>query len=414
MIWLLIGYMWLFVHRPFEIWPVLATYRIERVYMVVTIFYWIAQGPTIPAANRSHQWFAAFVLGLLASWALSPYASSGQPVVENYLKYVVFYVLLVTSARTRSDLLLVVAGYVVVMGLFMSHSLNEYRNGYATWAQGLKRMMAVGNTFDFNDFGGLIVCSLPLAWVVWREARFWCYRMAVAAYCALAAYCVFMTGSRMGMVGLVLATLMGCLASKRRWLLLATFPVMLAVAWMALPEGNKDRYLTLLDSSHVSKGGTSGGNYRLSGFTSGLTLLEQQPLLGSGPNSMREIYGHMPHNLYGQLLGELGLVGTLAFVMILISIALNAIDAVKIVQHSMHEDNVDTLAFHTVVASGVSILLLAIMAWGFNFLFWHVWLWFGGFQVVALQLLKRQTEERQWLEECDDATDYEMHPAACV
>jgi hypothetical protein len=49
------------------------------------------------------------------------------------------------------------------------------------------------------------------------------------------------------------------------------------------------------------------------------------------------------------------------------------------------------LAWHTVAAMSATFLLLAIMAWGFNFLFWHVWLWFGGFQAVALSCLKIQT-----------------------
>ena len=30
MIWMLGGYMWLFVHRPFEVWPWLGDLQIER------------------------------------------------------------------------------------------------------------------------------------------------------------------------------------------------------------------------------------------------------------------------------------------------------------------------------------------------------------------------------------------------
>ena len=42
MIWLLGGYMWLFIHRPFKVWPWLGELRVERVYMLVTIFYWLS------------------------------------------------------------------------------------------------------------------------------------------------------------------------------------------------------------------------------------------------------------------------------------------------------------------------------------------------------------------------------------
>ena len=92
MIWLLAGYMWLFIHRPFEIWPVLATCHIERVY-VITIIFWLSSGQMIFAGNRLHRYFAAFIVVMLASWLVSPYQEDGQGEVENYLKYAVFYVL---------------------------------------------------------------------------------------------------------------------------------------------------------------------------------------------------------------------------------------------------------------------------------------------------------------------------------
>ncbi len=32
--------MWLFVHRPFEVWPWLGDLRVEHIYMLGTVFYW--------------------------------------------------------------------------------------------------------------------------------------------------------------------------------------------------------------------------------------------------------------------------------------------------------------------------------------------------------------------------------------
>ena len=40
MLYLLIGYMYLFIHRPFEIWPALGELRVELGYMVGTIAFW--------------------------------------------------------------------------------------------------------------------------------------------------------------------------------------------------------------------------------------------------------------------------------------------------------------------------------------------------------------------------------------
>jgi hypothetical protein len=391
MIWLMIGYMWMEIHRPFEIWTLLARYHVERVYVILTIVYWLRSGPALPR-NRLHWRFASFVLVMLLSWLTSPCGSAGDGTVEYYLKYVVFYVLLVTSVRNERDLRTIIAGYLAVMALLMVHSLREFYCGNALWEQGLLRLVPVGHSYDFNDFAGLIVCSLPFAWVLWRQASGWRQRAPVCGYFALAAYCTVLTGSRMGFAGMVLASLLGCLASPRRWRLLALYPVALVAAWAILPEGAKDRYTTLIDPEHVSAGGTTAENFRYRGFEEGLKMFEQRPLAGFGPNSYGVIghHGAMAHNLYGQLLGELGIAGAVAFGAILFGVAGNSLEALRILRRMGNPD--DLLPRHTIAAATATFVLLVIMSWGFNFLFWYVWLWFGSFQVIALRCLERQAE----------------------
>jgi O-antigen ligase len=106
----------------------------------------------------------------------------------------------------------------------------------------------------------------------------------------------------------------------------------------------------------------------------------------------------MPHNLYGQLLAELGLAGAVAFALMLLGVGLNVREARRIGR----EFSNGRLARNTVVVVGVAYAVLAVMSWGFNFLFWPVWFWFGGIQLVALQLLKSQAEEAQY-----EASEYE-------
>jgi hypothetical protein len=406
MIWLLIGYMWLYVHRPFEIWQVMSNIQIERNYMIVAVICWLASRPSLPRGNLLHWSFAAFVLVMLASWVTSPCGNIGDYTVENYLKFTVFYIMLVTTVRTEQDLRRILVGYVAVMTLWMTHCVREYYNGSATWAQGIKRLVPVGHSYDFNDFAGLIICSLPFVWVFWREWTDWWMRLLIVAYCGLAGYCIMLSGSRMGFVGAVAMAAIGCLASAKRWRLLVLAPVLAAAVWMMLPEDRRSRYFTLYDPDAGAATGAalSAGNYRSNGLIASLPLFEERPLLGYGPMGFMYLNRFMPHNLYGQLLAELGLAGAIAFALILWGVARNVIEARRITQNFSGGN----LARNTVVAVGASYVVLAIMSWGFNFLFWQVWLWFGGFQLVALQLLKAQAEEAEeaaadseesWLEE---------------
>ena len=392
MIWILIGYMWLFIHRPFEIWPVLATFRIERVYMIFAIGCWLVSGPKLTGGNRLHRYFVAFILVMLTSWLVSPYQAAGGATVENYLKYAVFYVLVVTSVRNEQDLRTILAGYVCVMTLFMLHTLREYFCGNVWYAQGIMRLRAPGSTFsDYNDFAGLVVMSLPFAWVLWHEWTGRWKRAMLLGYFGMSGYCVMLTASRMGMCGFVLAGLLASLASPKRWRLLALYALLLAAAWTVLPEKHKNRYLTIVDPSYGPATAVgSAGNWRYSGFEQGLGLFQEQPLLGFGPQSTGQVTGTgaMPHNLYGQLLGELGIAGAIAFSLIVLGVAQNALEARRIARGQSVPEH--TLPWRIVVAASAAFLLLLSMGWGFNFLFWHVWLWFGAFQVIALHCLRTE------------------------
>ena len=48
MVWLLIGYMFLFIDRPFEVWPILGDIHLERAYMLFTMLIWLLS----PGKNR--------------------------------------------------------------------------------------------------------------------------------------------------------------------------------------------------------------------------------------------------------------------------------------------------------------------------------------------------------------------------
>ena len=156
MIWLLIGYMWLFIHRPFEVWPVLATLRIERVYILGVITVWLLSGPKGLLPNRLNRAFAFFVTVLVAAWLVSPYPELGTKAVEDYFKVGVFFVLLMTIVRDERQLRMIITAFLVIMALYMLHSLREYFCGAHVYRGGTRRMVGVGVS-DPNTFATLSV-----------------------------------------------------------------------------------------------------------------------------------------------------------------------------------------------------------------------------------------------------------------
>ena len=93
MVYLLIGYMWLFIHRPFEVWPVLGEMRLELVYILITLVVWAFYRDKGWLPNPLHAAFFAFASAVLICWLANPWRSEySNLIVENYFKQLLFYI----------------------------------------------------------------------------------------------------------------------------------------------------------------------------------------------------------------------------------------------------------------------------------------------------------------------------------
>src|SRR5262245_58331740 len=197
MLYILIGYMFLFIHRPFEVWPSLGEIHLERLYMLAAL---LAAGmytgkKWIP--NRQHLAYFSFAVAVLLCWLASPWLSQGEVTVENYFKILVFYILIVLVVHDESSLRRLLFGFLLVMSLYMTHSLREYMNGRHTFRMGIQRLIGVDTTMgDPNTFGASIVFALPFVVPFWRNRPSLGLRLFLAGYVGLSIVCIGLTGSR--------------------------------------------------------------------------------------------------------------------------------------------------------------------------------------------------------------------------
>src|SRR5207244_4011710 len=115
--------------RPFEIWPYLGEMRIELVYVLIVLVIAAAWPRKQWLPNRLHGALAAFAGAVVISWILSPWSEKTWPALYDYLKILVFYLLAVTLINKERDLRTLTFGFVVVMALYMAHSLLEFTHG---------------------------------------------------------------------------------------------------------------------------------------------------------------------------------------------------------------------------------------------------------------------------------------------
>lgn len=395
MIHLLIGYMWLFIHRPFEIWPVMGTLRLERVYILTCVVYWLLFYPGKTwVQNRLNMAFVLFWIAFLLSFLFSPYRDIEKvsKTFEDYLKIIVFFVLVMGSVRDEKQFRMLVTGYLVVVGLYMTHSLWEFHNGRHVYRMGIPRMIGVDETYrDPNTFAATILYSLPLTIPFWLTARGRLARLLLLYYTALSVVCIVNTGSRSGLAGLgAFGLLCAPRLLLRRKMILLVLIAALPLGWRAIPPGLQDRFYTLIDPSVGPENAQQSAEGRKQGLLDGIQLWECSPIFGFGPSAHGYAMGHgfQAHNLYGQVLGETGTLGALALLGMVGCYVANALEARRLRLLVGRGDD----GFAAAVATSVllTVILMLVKGYGDHNLYRYTWLWFGAFQSMALLILHQR------------------------
>ncbi len=396
MLWLLIGYMWLFIHRPFEVWPFLGAIHFERLYMLLTLVVAaLARKRWLP--NWQHAAHLTFAAAATLCWAVSPWADAGEQLIEDYFKILIFYLLLVSLVNDERALERIVLAFLVIMFVYMSHSLLEYVHGRHFYRMGIVRMIGVDTSLgDPNSFGATVVYALPFVVPFWVRRPSLRMRAFLAAYVGLSFVCIGLTGSRSAFVGLVLLTVILVLRSPWRWRLLGAGVVVAPALFFALPPSLQNRFETIIHPEVGPANAVKSAEGRIEGLENGLDQWSKNPLTGCGPGAFRPATGSTieSHNLYGEVLGETGSLGGAAFLGVLVAFAVN-IRRVRRAYRQHPEWGKDFLYELTMaIAIGV-VMLLFEGNFGHN-LFRYSWLWYGGFLIIIWHCLQERMKAARW------------------
>ena len=210
--------------------------------------------------------------------------------------------------------------------------------------------------------------------------------------------------------------------SKRRKAGIFVLAGAACVAMLALPGPLQNRFLTLVDPSVGPANAETSAEGRLDGFMYGIRLWQTSPVTGTGLSTFAALTGRegAAHNLYGQVLSEMGLVGFAALVGLLLAFRGNAMEARRF--YRRYPERKTDVAYHVSRALSMSVLLLVLMGWAGHIMFRYNWLWFGAFQVATLQCVRRSaasavphayrispdlTGEASWpLRQCDEGVPH--------
>jgi hypothetical protein len=417
MIYLMLFYVYLAIHRPMEIWQTLGDMRPELIFFTLLTLAWVVAAKRIRSPGLLIA-ICGMAMAFVFSWAMSPWAEKAENVVKNYTLVVVFALIMATAVRDERGLYKLVTAFMVVMAFYMLHSVWEYTNGRHVYRMGIARLVGVDTTLgDPNSFGASIVYSLPFLsffWVYWGKG--W-KRGLIGIYLLMAVGCILLTGSRSSLLGALVWGGAILMQSRHKTLAAVLLTVLACSSWFVLPDSLKLRFETIIDPSVGPANAQESGMGRIEGLINGVALLGRFPISGCGPGAWRPATGSPieSHSLYGQVMGEMGTIGILTFGGLVVALFAHLR---KLKQYTKPDAGLapDASLYALARAMGTSLFLLLFLGLFGHNLYRYNWAWYAAFTAVAIGVCQDRIRNGAFHHAPDDEAtqgwDYSIAPAA--
>jgi O-antigen ligase len=403
---LLYGYLFLFIFRPYEYVPAIGEYHIERIYMILLILTTVLYGRKKFKPHILHLWIFSFLLVMVVSSLVSSNVDNALSATYDYAKLLVFYAIVTLVVNDEKELRNFILAYLVIMAVYVGKSSWEFFvHGRLTYHMGIPRLGGVDSTYgDPNAFAASIVYSFPFVWaVVKTESIKKSWKEFLLGYGILSLVAIAYTGSRSAMATLLLFGLMAAWKGKHKILSMIALCAMVAIGWTLLPEKYQLRLETVVTQKEVEeqKGAVASGQARFEELKHGLKVFKENIALGVGPNNFRYSWGGTEaginaHNLYGQLLAELGITGGVVFLLLIIYTVSSNCRIVRTISKLKEKIPVtsDTGAHNlpefmkNIATAGSQTILLLLFNGNFGHnLYRYNWLWIAAIAVTSQHAL---------------------------
>jgi len=402
--WMTGFWMVLFILQPWDqLFPELGEWHFERFYALAVIILVLDCG--LFRLTDSWQTFGVltFLFAVMLSWLFAVSPAEGWDDFYVYATMVVFYFILISVVRTPYDLVFICLCYVGGMAVYLLKSEYEFFvHGHYVHTMGVKRLIGIETLYGgSNALAASTVLTMPVAWFLWQTRREFTKTWPVVfrqllpfclvVYACLAASAVVLTNSRSGMLGFVLFVLaVGHFSGKLSTKLYGAVGgiLLIGVIWLIIPEENRGRVRTIWAPETGPASAWASAYGRVEGLLASLVMFERFPVTGVGvgnfiPYRVANVDGIelQPHNLYGQVLAETGLVGTVAFLLLIGPTLANCRKTRRLARAK--PDPVLRLLSPLAGACLISLLLLLFFGlFGHNLLRFH-WLWIAAFGLLC-------------------------------
>lgn len=242
-------------------------------------------------------------IAVLMSQIVNGYFTGLAESFDDFGKIVIFYFLTLIIVNSTKKMKMICWTIVLSATIFAINAILQYYRGVGLpsteplFVDGAKRVIGLGIFSDPNDLALLFVLSFPLVLAFVFEKRGFFSFMIGGAFGALITWGLWLTNSRSGLLGFIVAVLIFFRHRFRgaKWIAYSLLIVIPIVAF--LPT----RLTSVLDTSAYE---------RLMFWGCGNIAFKSHPIFGVGHNMIWQyMSGRAAHSSYVQCYGELGFFG---------------------------------------------------------------------------------------------------------
>ncbi len=272
--------------------------------------------------------FVAMALSVPGSYWITKSVDTMLAVFKMFSLYIMIMATIDTEAKLRQFMWV----YVFMVALIVGEPFIGVFTGSANWDnhRGYPKLMgATGLWAHPNSLGGFASANLAFLYYLFLAEQQRIKKYFLLGLGIMSLGTIILTGSRTAYVGIIGIAFVIWLRSARKGLAIAVLSAGVALTWIVAPQAYKDQFLTMGSIGDVVQGEKADDgsmNERWEIVTDAIEIFLDHPIFGVGVDAFMTARGERfdrwqdTHNLYLQILTNVGIIGLVAFVIMLYSI----------------------------------------------------------------------------------------------
>jgi O-antigen ligase len=392
--------------RPNEFIPFLALPHLEKIIVAPVLiglaFRMVRQSAYKFNLNNIDKLVALFVVITLMSVGTSIWAKEAMKNWFIIWRLFLIYVLVVSLIDTEKLLRSFIMICILTTGFHVVTATVNYYRGPIWFEMGIDRAMGLDTSYGApNALAATIAYTLPFMSQYIKSTHTKLRKYLLVGLFVVSIWCIIITGSRTGMAAVILFTFLVVLQGRNRVRNTLIGAMLLLVAYVAMPGQYRARFASTTDFSSQT-GAAMSAQGRVDGLVNGAKMLLDRPLLGVGIGLYGLAWEQMTgtramaaHSLPGQVMGDLGTLGVIAFVAWIVALFRGL---GKLARYYLTVGEGNSYVYNMVVALRMQLILLLFMGIGGHNLYRYNWYFISalvsamlGYTFIRQAVRKRST-----------------------